>query len=134
MNRRRWITRGLWLLGVMLAYPFYAFISKVRYRPPIEFDVSKSLKPGQFHVEKAFVLFETNEGPYALSRTCPHLGCTVQYFEQEKMFVCPCHQSKFSPDGKYISGPAKKDLSRLKVRVAKDGHGYTVLMPKGALL
>ncbi len=134
MTRRNWIIKGIWFLGALLVYPFHAFIKKVRYRPPVEFKIAKRLKPGQVHTEKAFVIFETEKGPYALSRTCPHLGCTVRYFERERLFVCPCHQSRFTPEGRYISGPAKRDLSRLKLEVAADGQGYTVYIPRGAVL
>jgi len=134
MSRRNWIIKALWLLGALLLYPFYAFVNKVRYRPPVEIVVPKKLKPGQFVVKKDFVLFETEKGPYALSRTCPHLGCTVRYFEKEKTFVCPCHQSKFTPEGKYISGPAQKDLSMLDVKADKNGQGYRVYIKKGVLL
>ena len=51
----------------------------------------------------------------AFSRRCPHLGCTVQKEQQTGKLVCPCHGSRFTMDGKYISGPAKKNLRRLAI-------------------
>jgi menaquinol-cytochrome c reductase iron-sulfur subunit len=35
-----------------------------------------------------------------LHPTCPHLGCAVSFEPGEKLFVCPCHNSKFEIDGK----------------------------------
>jgi Rieske Fe-S protein len=30
---------------------------------------------------------------------CPHLGCTINYVEKAKQYVCPCHASSFKLDG-----------------------------------
>ena len=36
----------------------------------------------------------------ALSSTCPHLGCQVQWEAQNDRFFCPCHNGVFDPSGK----------------------------------
>ena len=41
----------------------------------------------------------------ALSSTCPHLGCQVQWEPQNDRFFCPCHNGVFDPTGKGIGGP-----------------------------
>lgn len=56
----------------------------------------------------------------ALSAQCTHAGCEVAWREDEKDFHCPCHNSKFSVEGKVLSGPAKKPLPGYDVRVAGD--------------
>ena len=43
--------------------------------------------------------------------TCPHMGCSLIFNEQEKTWDCPCHSSRFSIDGKCIKGPSTKDIS-----------------------
>lgn len=53
----------------------------------------------------------------ALKPTCIHLGCRVNWQGEAKQFVCPCHNSKFSPTGGVLKGPAKKALPRYTVRV-----------------
>ena len=43
-----------------------------------------------------------------LSLRCPHAGCLVK--EKNNEFVCPCHGSRFSLEGKVLEGPAETDL------------------------
>lgn len=44
------------------------------------------------------------------SPKCSHLGCLIEWNTSENNWTCPCHGSQFTPDGKVIHGPAKKDL------------------------
>ena len=48
-----------------------------------------------------------------LSRKCPHQGCNVDWNNNKKKFICPCHQSTFDYQGKLLKGPARSDLERL---------------------
>ncbi len=52
----------------------------------------------------------------ALSLVCTHLGCTVEWDEENQGFRCPCHEGKFDAEGRAIAGPPKLPLQRLKVR------------------
>lgn len=132
MNRREWLkSAGKWLLGLGAFYPLYRFVTRVRYRPPVQVEVKERLEPGRYLLEHQFALFQTKNGPVAVSRRCTHLGCTVNYQEGKRIFICPCHQSRFHWDGIYISGPAKKDLPRLKVKEIEGGKGYLVEIPRG---
>jgi Rieske Fe-S protein len=56
----------------------------------------------------------------AFSTVCPHLGCHVYWEEQAKQFICPCHASIFSIDGRVLSGPAPRPLDTLAAKI-EDG-------------
>lgn len=56
----------------------------------------------------------------AVEATCPHSGCTVDWKADKKLFECPCHQSRFNPDGTVVNGPAAKDLPPFEVKLEDD--------------
>lgn len=43
---------------------------------------------------------------HARSATCTHLGCVVRWNPLERSWDCPCHGSRFSPDGEVLTAPA----------------------------
>jgi menaquinol-cytochrome c reductase iron-sulfur subunit len=51
----------------------------------------------------------------AFSTVCPHLGCGIDWNETQRRFVCPCHESYFSLEGKVITGPSPRDMDELDV-------------------
>ena len=52
----------------------------------------------------------------AFSAVCPHLGCIVQWNNDEKSFDCPCHGSRFDAEGTVINGPSETDLSKIHIK------------------
>jgi nitrite reductase/ring-hydroxylating ferredoxin subunit len=48
-----------------------------------------------------------------LSPECPHLYCEVVWNADEKVWDCPCHGSRFAPDGRVMRGPATESLMPL---------------------
>jgi Rieske Fe-S protein len=49
----------------------------------------------------------------AFAITCPHLGCSYNYDNGLRHFLCPCHGSQFALDGSVVHGPAAAPLSHL---------------------
>ncbi|MHB8422640.1 MAG: Rieske 2Fe-2S domain-containing protein [Leptospirales bacterium] len=56
-----------------------------------------------------------------LSPICPHLGCSPQWFDDRKRFVCPCHHSIYEINGNRVSGPAPRPMDSLPVKIGKEG-------------
>jgi menaquinol-cytochrome c reductase iron-sulfur subunit len=61
--------------------------------------------------------------PRVVSSICPHLGCTVQWREENSNFVCPCHNGTYAADGSRVSGPPKRGMDELPTKV-ENGRLY----------
>ena len=119
------------LLAAILGLPALSFIKKVQVRPPRRIKIFKRLKEGEYFIHDEFVLFERASGPIAVSRQCTHLGCTVNFRDEKRQFLCPCHQSLFDSNGKYLKGPARRNLPHFEVKRLKGEQvGYEVLVPR----
>jgi menaquinol-cytochrome c reductase iron-sulfur subunit len=61
------------------------------------------------------------KGPYnevvAFTPTCTHLGCAYHWDDPSHTFICPCHTSVFSIDGKVLGGPAPRPLDRYMTKI-----------------
>ncbi len=75
-------------------------------------------------------IVRNEEGMYALSSICTHLGCTPNWLEAENKFKCPCHGSGFYMSGINFEGPAPRPLERHRIVLAEDGQ---VLIDKSRL-
>ncbi|MFN2568900.1 MAG: FAD-dependent oxidoreductase [Candidatus Dormibacteria bacterium] len=49
---------------------------------------------------------------HTVSPECTHQGCQVTWNSAETSWDCPCHGSRFDPDGTVLEGPAVRDLGR----------------------
>jgi menaquinol-cytochrome c reductase iron-sulfur subunit len=55
----------------------------------------------------------------ALSAVCPHLGCAVGWDGGAGNFLCPCHDSRFSPEGDKLTGPSERGMDELPLAVVE---------------
>jgi len=49
-----------------------------------------------------------------ISGLCPHMGCNLKWNKDERTFDCPCHGSRFDPEGNIINNPSTKNCQRVK--------------------
>jgi cytochrome b6-f complex iron-sulfur subunit len=57
------------------------------------------------------LLIMNSDGTYrALSATCTHLGCTVQYRSDLRQIWCACHNGIYDLNGRNVSGPPPRPL------------------------
>ena len=67
------------------------------------------------------LLIRTDGGEYrAMSATCTHLSCTVQYRDDLRQVWCACHSGKYDLNGRNISGPPPRPLEGFEVQVRGD--------------
>jgi nitrite reductase/ring-hydroxylating ferredoxin subunit len=60
---------------------------------------------------------------HCVSPVCTHMKCDVAWNPAEKTWDCPCHGSRFTPDGEVLNGPAREPLARLKVAESQSLKG-----------
>jgi Rieske Fe-S protein len=59
---------------------------------------------------------------FLLNSKCTHLACTVNWSENDKVFLCPCHDAKFGQQGEVLDGPPPRPLDRYaEFRVNEEG-------------
>lgn len=88
---------------------------RVKIGPPTEFAPGTST----YFDDGRFFVFADEEGIWAISAICTHLGCIVR--PSRDGFVCPCHGSRFDAAGAVTKGPAPKGLVWLAVEPQPDG-------------
>lgn len=95
-------------------------VSQLTPGTPVEMSFQKSRIDGWRVVNEkktAWVVKEANNQVVAFGPQCTHLGCAYHWDNGPKQFVCPCHASFFSIDGKVLDGPAPRPLDRYETRV-----------------
>ena len=124
------------LLGGGLLGSFASFLYPVlRYLvPPLVADLggdqvmagkTDELKPNTAKIfrfgSRPGLLIRNNDGSYqALSATCTHLGCIVQYRGDLQEIWCACHNGLYDLNGRNISGPPPRPLEVYEVHLRGD--------------
>src|SRR5437868_12487329 len=99
--------------------------------PPVETNLgvdsvvaaaTNELKPNSSKIyrfgSRPALLIRTAEGEYrAMSATCTHLSCTVQYRKDSQQVWCACHNGMYDLNGRNVSGPPPRPLEQYQVHV-----------------
>jgi len=133
VRRRRFMEvllgSGFFLSAAAFFYPVLRFLV-----PPKESDMGSGsviaarvgeLKPNSGKVfrfgSRPGLLVRTAGGEYkAMSATCTHLACTVQYRYDTREVWCACHNGKYDINGRNVSGPPPRPLEAFEVQVRGD--------------
>jgi Rieske Fe-S protein len=105
---------------LVLFWPLTRFLSHRLPKKPRIVEAAGALQNDTFLAKDSFIVFAENEELWAVSRTCTHLGCRLNFIEEKGYLECPCHQSRFSTDGTVLRGPAEKQLQRYPVEMTGD--------------
>jgi Rieske Fe-S protein len=124
------------LLGGGLLASFASFIYPVlRYLvPPAVADLGgdevvaaklTELKPNsakifRFGSRPGLLIMNSDSTYRALSATCTHLGCTVQYRNDRREIWCACHNGIYDLNGRNVSGPPPRPLDVFNVHLRGD--------------
>jgi cytochrome b6-f complex iron-sulfur subunit len=131
VTRRSWVS---WFLGTSLGVTLVTFFYPVlNYLVPpessepslseFELDLKASdVAPASGRIVpiggKPVLLLKNAAGELsALTATCTHLDCTVQYRAERSDVWCACHNGTYDVKGRNLSGPPPRPLTPLEVYV-----------------
>jgi Rieske Fe-S protein len=114
-DRKKLFSGLMTVVSENIDYPYHLIIDRLRQdrRSGVE-----SVGRGEGRVlvvdGKRVACHRTDDGKLVMVKAeCTHLGCLVRWNHAERTWDCPCHGSRFSPDGTVIGGPAEEPLERV---------------------
>jgi glycine/D-amino acid oxidase-like deaminating enzyme/nitrite reductase/ring-hydroxylating ferredoxin subunit len=114
---RKALTRGLWdYLKENADYPYYMIRDRFA---GVEAKSLRSVRRGDGKLIERngakVAAYRDQNGEVTLrSAICTHMGCAVGWNDAERTWDCPCHGSRFKPNGDVIAGPAEAPLSKVE--------------------
>jgi glycine/D-amino acid oxidase-like deaminating enzyme/nitrite reductase/ring-hydroxylating ferredoxin subunit len=111
---RKAIRRGLWdYIKENKDYPYYLIRDRFA---GAEGKSLRSVKRGKgqlidYRGSKVAAYRDPDGTLTVRSAKCTHMGCLVAWNDGDGTWDCPCHGSRFSPEGAVISGPAESPLA-----------------------
>jgi len=115
-NRRK-ILGGAWdYITENKDYPYYLIRDRFA---GAEGKTLRSVKRGEGKILERngsrVAAYRSEDGDVVLrSPTCTHLGCEVAWNTAERTWDCPCHGSRFKPNGDVLAGPAESSLAPIE--------------------
>ena len=125
ISRKEFISRISWLFA--LPFVFFGGLTIKRHRSLQRESIVRilpTIDEGVTFQDELIIVKDKNKIRF-LSSKCTHLGCKINSFENNE-FVCPCHGSTFTIEGKNTKGPAAKPLKELAFSIDKESSEYIV--------
>ena len=142
-DRRDFLVRlgigaGIAGIGTQAAASLRSLLPNVSYDAPttVKLGLPVDFPDGmKFLPEQRLFVFREGKVFHAVSAVCTHLGCTVRAealpqpetvdvegaaLRLTHRFACPCHGSKYTGDGKVVSGPAPRPLAWFHLSLSPD--------------
>jgi cytochrome b6-f complex iron-sulfur subunit len=121
-----WVAFTAATMGALSTCLRFAF-PNVTFEPPLKFAAGfpDSYSMGvdeRFKDGHRVWIVRNQQGFYALSTICTHLGCTPDWLSNEQKFKCPCHGSGYYITGVNFEGPTPRPLERFQITLADDGQ------------
>jgi nitrite reductase/ring-hydroxylating ferredoxin subunit len=66
--------------------------------------------------DKEVILVRSADHIYAFALACPHENTALRWRARDQRFQCPRHESKYQPDGTFMSGRATRNMDRFALR------------------
>ena len=63
------------------------------------------------------IVVRTQGHVYAFNLSCPHENTALKWLPKDNRFQCPKHESKYQPNGTFVSGRATRGMDRFNLRV-----------------
>ena len=94
--------------------------------PPLQAATFGSVRLGFQALNQAgpvmpFIVSKDGDQFMAVSAECTHQNCIIPAFTSAKVSQCPCHGSRFAPDGRVLRSPATAPLNSYDVEVLEPG-------------
>lgn len=88
-------------------------------------DVAENVSPGEAQIvekegQKLAVYNDEDGNLQICSAICPHMACIVHWNNAERSWDCPCHGSRFKPDGTVLEGPSFHPLRTIEIHSLKE--------------
>jgi menaquinol-cytochrome c reductase iron-sulfur subunit len=132
-DRRSILKRAIYglsaLFGAILGIPAVAFLIDPRNRPVRDQDFKTvarlsdlrigepqqvvirairrdawTLQPNEV-IGRIWLVRRDRDQVDAFTTICPHLGCSVNFENKERLFICPCHGGTFDVHGERVERP-----------------------------
>lgn len=119
---RKKLRGGTWdYLKENFDYPYYLVKDRLA---PVDGTSTRDIKRDEGKILKLdgqrVACYRDPQGKLSqVSAVCTHMGCLVHWNGAEKTWDCPCHGSRFLPNGQVIGGPAETPLEPVAAKQSR---------------